>query len=430
MRTGALCLAVTALLATACNGTPEVSLQQVGTGFARTTANTCVFRGSSIASNNEWRATAFYDSESFINIAWQKAGSDEWTVTRTQYQGKTSDAHDIISLAIDGKGYLHVAFSMHSSPMLYCRSIEPYSSVLGPLENMVNADEEQKATYPEFHRLSNGDLIFFYRNGASGNGNLVLNHYCLDKGQWERVQDVLIDGEGLRNAYPQMYVDAKDVIHLSWVWRETPKVETNHDMCYACSRDAGKTWQRTDGTAYQMPINAESAEYACLIPQCSELMNQTSMTSDSEGHPYIATYWRDADSKVPQYRLVWHDGANWQSSQVGNLTTEFTLAGGGTKKVPISRPQVAVNGNGVFFIFRAEEFGSVVSAFHTASLKDTKWTRYDLTDFSVESWEPTLDRDALKRDGNIAVFVQRTAQGDGEKMAECPPQPVYVMDVK
>ena len=47
------------------------------------------------------------------------------------------------------------------------------------------------------------------------------------------VHDILIDGEGERNAYWQMYVDKAGVIYLSWVWRETQLVETNHDLCYA-----------------------------------------------------------------------------------------------------------------------------------------------------------------------------------------------------
>ena len=44
-------------------------------------------------------------------------------------------------------------------------------------------------------------------------------------------------------------------------------VETNHDLCYARSLDGGKTWQRSDGTAYQLPITAATAEIAWKIPQ-------------------------------------------------------------------------------------------------------------------------------------------------------------------
>ena len=40
------------------------------------------------------------------------------------------------------------------------------------------------------------------------------------------------------------------------------------------------------------------------------------MSTDAGGHPYIATYWRNPDSDVPQYRIVWHDGVNWHNRQV------------------------------------------------------------------------------------------------------------------
>ncbi|MGG6549766.1 UNVERIFIED_CONTAM: BNR repeat-containing protein, partial [Prevotella sp. 15_C9] len=81
-----------------------------------------------------------------------------------------------------------------------------------------------------------------------------------------RVQDVLIDGENKRNAYWQLYVDELGTIHLSWVWRETWHVETNHDLCYARSFDNGVTWYKANGKKYDLPIRLGNAEYACRIP--------------------------------------------------------------------------------------------------------------------------------------------------------------------
>ncbi len=59
-----------------------------------------------------------------------------------------------------------------------------------------------------------------------------------------------------------MHVDASGTIHLSWVWRETWLVETNHDLCYARSSDNGITWQRSDDTPYTLPITMSTAEVA------------------------------------------------------------------------------------------------------------------------------------------------------------------------
>ena len=69
--------------------------------------------------------------------------------------------------------------------------------------------DEGNVTYPEFYPLTDGDLLFVYRSGSSGRGNLVMNRYSLKDYKWARVQDVLIDGEDKRNAYWQLYVDEK-----------------------------------------------------------------------------------------------------------------------------------------------------------------------------------------------------------------------------
>jgi hypothetical protein len=330
---------------------------------------------------------------------------------------------------VDGEGYLHVAFDHHGHPLNYCRSVAPHSLELGDKEPMTGVDEKD-VTYPEFYRLANGDLLFAYRSGASGRGNLVLNRYSLKTRQWERVQDILIDGENLRNAYWQLYVDAKGTIHLSWVWRETWLVETNHDLCYARSFDGGETWYKTTGEIYELPIRLDNAEYACRIPQNSELINQTSMSADAEGNPFIATYWRDQDSDIPQYRLVWFDGKQWQSQQVSNRTTPFSLKGGGTKMIPISRPRMVVDKNEAYYIFRDEERGSKVSMYYTKNMKEGKWEVKDLTEFAVNAWEPSHDSELWKSDKKLHLFVQDTRQGDGERQMQTEPQMVYVLEIK
>ena len=55
----------------------------------------------------------------------------------------------------------------------------------------------------------------------------------------------------------------------------------------------GVTWYKSSGEQYELPIQIVNAEYACRLPQNCELINQTSMSADAEGNPYIATYWRE-----------------------------------------------------------------------------------------------------------------------------------------
>jgi hypothetical protein len=244
----------------------------------------------------------------------------------------------------------------------------------------------------------------------------------------------LISGEGKRNAYWQACVDAKGSIHVSWVWRESGDVASNHDICYACSDDGGKTWKKSDGTAYTLPITASTAEIAAPVPQKHELINQTSMCTDSDGHPIIATYFRPEGTKVVQYFLIHHDGSSWKTTQASQRTQGFSLSGGGSKAIPISRPQVfarSINGKtSVSIVFRDEERGSKVSASHCDDLKDPRWETKDLTDFSVRYWEPSYDHIRWQRDGVLDLYVQMVGQGDGEKLEDIPPQPAQVLEWK
>lgn len=407
---------------------PQVRLVEAGEGYSQTSANTTVFRNNSLVTQGNEQYICYYDADGYVVLGKRKIGTDQWTLHRTQYKGNVQDAHNVISMGIDGEGYLHLSFDHHGNPLNYCRSVAPHSLELGGKEPMTETDEAD-VTYPEFYPLAGGDLLFAYRSGASGRGNLVLNRYDLKSRQWVRVQDVLIDGEDKRNAYWQLYVDEQGTIHLSWVWRETWHVETNHDLCYARSYDNGVTWCKSDGTKYDLPIRLGNAEYACRIPQESELINQTSMSADADGNPYIATYWRDADSAVPQYRIVWHDGTQWHSRQVSDRKQPFSLKGGGTKMIPIARPRIVVDGNEIFYVFRDEERGSKVSLAYTSDVAGSPWQFCDLTAFPVDAWEPSHDTELWKHRRLLHLFVQHTKQGDGERTVAFDPQPVYVLEI-
>lgn len=412
------------------NKLPRIStrLSEVGMGYSQTSINTTVFRNNSIVTRNGWQFICYYDDEGYLVIGRRRSNTDQWEIRRSQYKGNVKDAHNVASLMLDGDGYVHVSFDHHDQKLNYCRSVKPYSLELGPKEPMIGRDED-KVTYPCFYALRDGDILFNYRSGASGRGNLVLNRYDVRQKKWIRVQDVLIDGENKRNAYWQMYVDKAGIIHLSWVWRETWHVETNHDLCYARSYDNGKTWYKATGRKYDLPIKAGNAEYCVRIPQKSELINQTSMCTDDLGHPYIATYWRDADSDVPQYRLVWYDGFRWRNKIVFQRHTPFSLAGGGTKMIPICRPRIVVLGKKMFYIFRDVERGSKVSMAYTNDFTGNVWKIKDLTDFPVDAWEPSHDTSLWDNFHTLNLFVQHTKQGDGEKRVKFDPQPVYVLEV-
>jgi beta-glucanase (GH16 family) len=405
----------------------------VGLGWAKNNVNGAVFRKNSVVTHRQEQYVAYYDSAAYVVLAKRRLPAGPWQVQRTQYQGNVKDAHNVISLMVDGAGYVHLSFDHHNNPLRYCRGKAPGSLEMGDLQPMTGT-EEKKVSYPEFHRFPTGDLLFMYRDGGSGNGNLVLNRYSPKTQQWTRLHNVLIDGEGKRNAYWQACIDAKGTIHVSWVWRESPNVASNHDMAYVCSKDGGRTWQKSTSETYRLPITESTAEYAARIPQNSELINQTAISTDAAGMPYIATYWRPAGTQVPQYQLIYKAGNTWKTTQVSQRTTPFSLSGVGTKKIPISRPQLLVatqkGKTAAYLLYRDAERQDRASVLQCPDLRQNQWTAADLTASTVGNWEPSYDTERWKTDGILSLFVQRTGQGDGETLENLAPQPVYVVEWK
>lgn len=402
-------------------------------GWANNSVNTVIFRKNALISSKDSQYAAYYDHEQNVVLAKRKIGSPRWASVITAYKGDATDAHKSISIMIDGDGFLHIAWSQHNNNLNYARSVSAGSLNLGNKEVMLSA-KENKVSYPEFYKLANGDLLFFYRDGGSGNGNLMINHYSLKTKKWTRVQDGMIDGEGQRNAYWQVAVDQVGTIHLSWVWRESPDVASNHDLCYAKSTDGGITWLKSTGEKYQLPITATNAEYTVKIPQKSELINQTSMFADAKGKVFIAGYWRGANETGPQYHLVFKTDSSWKVSNLNFRKTTFSLSGTGTKRIPISRPQIIVWPNGKHYaaglLFRDAERGNKASIALNDHLGSENWIIKDLTKTSMGDWEPTYDTELWKTKGILSLFLQNVTQIDGEGKADQAPTKIQVLDWK
>jgi hypothetical protein len=325
-----------------------------------------------------------------------------------------------------------MAWGQHNNQLNYCKAKSPGSLALGKKTGMTGKMED-KVSYPEFYNLPDGNILFMHRYGKSGGGNLVINKYLVAQQSWKQLQTNLIDGEQQRNAYWQTFVDNNGVIHISWVWRETWDVATNHDLCYAKSMDNGLTWQKSTGEKYLLPITISNAEVACTIPIRSELINQTSMYADNKSRPYIASYWRPDTGSVPQYQLIYTIEGNWKRKQISNRTTDFSLRGGGTKNIPISRPQIVVDDRNdsikVYMIYRDSERGSTISMYYCNDISETTWFTTDISDLEVNSWEPTYDPELWKEQNTISLFVQKVGQGDSETLEDLQPQPVYILDI-
>lgn len=413
----------------ACN-TTKIKQTNVGYGWANNKVNTVKFRKNALTSYKQYQFTAYYDESGYLILGKRKTNSNHWETVKTAYKGNSKDAHNAICIAIDGDGYLHVSWDHHNSRLRYAKGIVPLSLTLGKEQSMTGI-EELKVTYPEFYNFPNGNLLFFYRSGFSGRGNIVINSYDVKSKKWSQLYQNLLDGEDQRNAYWQSCIDDKNVIHLSWVWRESGDVSTNHDLCYARSKDGGITWEKSTGEKYVLPITASSAEYAWRIPQKSSLINQTAMTTDKNGNPYIVTYW--SENKIPQYQIVYLKDGIWEKENTGFRNTPFYLGGGGTKKIPISRPDILIDDKGkqpsLYILFNDEERGSKVSMAYRNLNKKSNWKITDLTTTSLGQWEPNYDLTLWKKSRKLHIFLQEVTQIDGEGVANIQPTMIRILEL-
>ncbi|MGN6370769.1 MAG: BNR repeat-containing protein [Phycisphaerae bacterium] len=423
----------------AAEGATEIA---IGKGWAESSINTVIFRHSPLVTFRDTQYAAFYDGGGHVVLAKRKVGADQWETRRTALTGNAKDAHNTIALGVDGNGIVHMAWDHHNNDLNYVQTVSPGSLELtGKLKT--DGVRETKVTYPEFYSMANGDLLLTYRVGSSGNGDVVLKRYDAGKRAWKTLQSNLVQGDSVlhpgvtQNAYTEMNVDVKGTIHLGWVWRRTPDVETNHDICYARSTDGGLTWTDSTGKELALPITDATCETAVKIPEKSDLINQTTIAADDAGHPYIATYYKTEENLVAQVRVVYNDGTGWKSSQVGERQTALNLGGGGTKKIPLSRPLVLVDSGEhprVHVVFRDADRGAKVTLATTTEIAKGDWKMRDLTTEGVGSWEPTYDPVLWRTRGILDLLLQKVDQldgGDNQVRAHGPaPTMVYVLECK
>lgn len=95
----------------------------------------------------------------------------------------TTDGHNYTTFGIDGEtGLIHVTGNMHAQPLNYMRSTK---GVNDPTFNWatdwtaaaMEGGRIESVTYPMFHRMPSGLLLFVYRNGASGDGDTFIKYW-------------------------------------------------------------------------------------------------------------------------------------------------------------------------------------------------------------------------------------------------------------
>lgn len=280
---------------------------------------------------------AYYDAEHRMTVAVRDLDAPRW-----EYKVLPSnvgwDSHNYITMAFDKEGYLHLVGNIHASPLVYFRATKPYDIQSLEAINRMTGVEEIRTTYPSFMQNANGDMLFHYRSGGSGNGFEVYNIYDPATRTWSRLLDKpLTDGLGERNAYMQGPTLGKDgYYHLIWVWRETPDCSTNHTLSYARSRDLIH-WETIRGEQTELPITLDkTAFYVDATPVKGGLFNPgIKLGFDSQNRPVIGYHKYDKDGNNQLYLTRFENGA-WKPMQLTHWNYRWQFEGNGSMKTELS----------------------------------------------------------------------------------------------
>lgn len=259
-------------------GISLVDVHSIGTGVHfvdpyKNTPNTAIF-GQGLITHGEWRYATYYGDDRGVRLARQNPQGAWETITLPMSLSRT-DSHNTLALgASPADGRLHICAGHHNGLMQYTFSSPNFlnntptlsDSLFSTPTSTLNGVVIGNMTYPTFTTKPNGELLFWWRNGGSGNGRLRLAEWS--NGVWTILGDVTSSTgtytasnggqSNSRNFYwtIPMY-DSDGTLHMCGTWREfNPAVLTvnyngviaNHHTSYVRSSDDGRTWFNNVGT--------------------------------------------------------------------------------------------------------------------------------------------------------------------------------------
>lgn len=303
--------------------------------------------GFHLLTHTDRQFVAFYDAERRMTMATRGLHTNTWTFS-TLPETVGWDSHNYVTFALDSQGFLHLSGNMHASPLVYFRSARPLDpTTFARVSPMVGA-EESRTTYPRFFTGPQGELIFTYRTGGSGNGDQIYNRYDADARSWRRLLDrPLIAGEGRNSAYLHGPVLGPDGwFHLCWMWRETPDCATCHNVSYARSRDL-VNWETSNGRNLTLPITLSSCEIVDPAPARGGLLNvNLALGFDAHHRPILSYHKYDTRGFLQAYNARLEAGG-WRIHQATDWKYRWEFSGGGSIDVEVRVGGIVCERNGL-----------------------------------------------------------------------------------
>jgi hypothetical protein len=334
--------------------------------------------GFTLLTRGDQQFVAYYDADRQMTVAARHLGNDEWQ--KAALPEKLGwDSHNYVTMAVDDAGFIHLSGNMHGRSLVYFRTTAPLDITTFKPAPMVG-EREGRVTYPDFLpaiRGPEGELLFTYRDGQSGNGDQIFNRYDLKARQWSRLLDTpLTAGGGKMNAYFHGPIKGPDgFCHLCWVWRDTGDCATNHDICYARSKDM-QHWESAAGRPLSLPMTIETADIVDPVPVKGGLLNGNVKLGFDSRHRVIVSYHKyDAGGSTQIYNARFEDGA-WRSHLLTDWKYRWEFGGGGSIITEIHLSGVNVGKDGTLQLSCThKEYGAETWRIDADTLKPLGMTR-------------------------------------------------------
>ena len=200
-----------------------------------------------------------------VRIRTLDRGSGTWSATHTI--GEAYDNHGGPALVCDSRGYLHVAYYPHHHAIRYRRTLRPGDASAWTDEELIG----DGYSYPKLAVDADDELLlscrqsFLTRERRLGHERPWELHLLRKSpgGSWS---DPLVLARSRHPNYAhfgESYAWAPDRVGLHMTLRFHEKSDAEaygriQTVGYLFSPDAGRNWQRSDGTPVRLPVTAET----------------------------------------------------------------------------------------------------------------------------------------------------------------------------
>lgn len=216
----------------------------------------------------------------------------------TMASNPNMDAHRNPHILIDEHGYIYLFYGSHCTPTYLSKSARPFD-IDEWVDMGVVADS---SSYPQPWQLASGEIVVLYRGGGTHDATETLARSYDGGATWRNRVDVVVTppkngcyGVSIaeNGAFPRKVHFVWSVTRGDW-WQR-------YHVYYAWSDDGGRTWRRTNGSPYDLPITEDASEMIFESDTPDHGVWLKDIQLDSACNPYALFI----DANTLTYECVW-----------------------------------------------------------------------------------------------------------------------------